>query len=140
MLERGICFGFCPAYRVRVSAQGHVQFQSKNPGDEQRTAEDTIAPAQFRTLLDEAERIGFARFPADIQNDSTYCPMVATDQSTVTVELHTGTQVKRVRDYLGCAMNLRGQPNDPLASLRQFEALIDSIAGSKQWARPVNIR
>jgi hypothetical protein len=91
-------------------------------------------------LLDEAERVGFAGLPGEIQNDSTYCPMVATDQSTVTVELHTGAQTKRVRDYLGCAMNLRGQPNDPLAALRQFEAMIDSIAGSKQWARPANIR
>ena len=140
VLERGVCFGFCPAYRVRVDAQGRVHFQSKNTGDQQRTAEDTIAPAQFKALLAEADRIGFARLPGEIQSDSTYGPVAATDHSTVIVELHTGAQLKRVRDYLGCRLDLRGQPGGPLVGLRQFESLIDSIAGSKQWARPANVR
>jgi hypothetical protein len=115
-----------------------VRFASKNPGDDSRTAEDTIAPAQFRILSAEAGRASFARLPEEIQHDRRYCPQLATDHSTVTVAIYTGAQVKIVRDYLGC--DETGQAADALAALRRFESLIDSITGARQWARPARSR
>jgi hypothetical protein len=131
-----------------IAACAPTPDHNSNSGDAQsadsiileRVAEDTIAPAQFGVLTAEAERVGFARLPNDIQSDSTYCPMFATDHSSVTVAIYNRAQVKRVRDYLGCNTNTTGPAADALAGLRHFESLIDSLSGAKQWARPPQIR
>jgi hypothetical protein len=130
-LERTLCFGTCPAYRVVLTREGAIHFRSLNPGDTLRVAADQVQPEAFTALVDEAGRMGFDRLPASII-DSPLCGGQATDFPSVLVTLFRGTQPKRVADSLGC----QKRPE----ALRAFELRIDSVAGARRWARPSSRR
>ncbi|HET9440914.1 MAG TPA: DUF6438 domain-containing protein [Longimicrobiales bacterium] len=132
VLERTVCFGRCPAYRLRIGSAGFVLFEPRIPPGP--AAADTIPNTALPHLAAEAERVGFYAFPDLIQGDSALCAMEATDHPSATITIHRGSEFKRVQDYTGChaasgdtvsAQRLRG--------LRQFQALVDSVAGSARW-------
>ena len=127
VLERTRCFGSCPAYRLSIASTGAVRFRSRNPGDTARTASDSVDPAAFRLLMDEAARIGFRALPDEIA-ESRLCGRMASDASSVIVTLFGAEGNKRVDDYRGC----HGGPRP----LRDFQDRIDSVAGSRRWTRP----
>jgi len=137
VLERTVCSISCPAYRLRLSRDGSVHFQSRNPGEEQRVATDTFDPAAFGWLLAEAERIEFYYLPGDVARSKAMCqtPMPGYPANITTIY---GDATKSVRNYSGCLYSL----NDlwrakPLERLREFESSIDSVAGSQRWIRPL---
>jgi hypothetical protein len=136
VLERSMCFGSCPAYRLSVAASGRVHFASLNPGEAGRTASDTIARGRAVELLARAERVGLFQLPDRTADDSMLCSARATDHSTVVVTVFGGAGTKRVEDYTGCYVSV-----DPpriaerLLQLRSFQAEIDSVAGSGRWVR-----
>lgn len=142
VLERTLCYGTCPAYRLRLGASGHVQFRSRNPGQEGTIHSDGLPGDGFRFLTAMAERIGFFDLPDRIDESTpTYCPDYATDHPTVTVTVFGRAWRKRVEHYTGCYSGLgEHTPVEPLIRLRQFHSAIDSVAGSSRWARPARIR
>ena len=83
-LERTLCYGTCPAYRLHLDREGRVRFLSLNPGDSGRIAQDSISPEALLFLQREAERIGFFALP-DSLNGTPLCADWATDHSTATV-------------------------------------------------------
>lgn len=131
VLERGPCFGTCPSYRLSLARTGAVRFQSRNPGDTTRVETGAVTPAAFQSLGEEAERIGFDRYPASLEGTDS-CRQMATDLPSATVSLFRRGREKRVVDYHGCF------PGIP--ELRGFEAHIDSVAGSSRWVRPASRR
>jgi hypothetical protein len=141
ILERTPCFGTCPAYRLRLSRDGHVLFESRNPREPPRTASDTVPDAGFVRLLGEAERIGFDALPERIDTSSSLCPVVATDHPSVTTTIVTGAHVKRVEHYTGCYGPAPDHaPVPELVAAMRFYALIDSVAGAARWIRPAQPR
>jgi len=140
VLERSRCFGFCPAYRLSLRADGSVTFASRNPGDTARTATDSISPEQLGQLVQEAERIGFFELPPDILKDSTLCPVAATDHPSATVTIFRADSAHRVVDYLGCRFASDASATERLEALRHFESAIDSVAQSERWVRPASLR
>lgn len=102
VLERTLCYGLCPAYRLRLAGTGQVLFESRNPQDSGRTAADTVPPATILTLLREAESLGFFELPDVIADDRQLCPDRATDHHTATVTIYRAAGLKRVEDYRGC--------------------------------------
>ena len=140
VLERTRCYGVCPAYRLRISAPGQIRFESRNPGDEARTAVDTAPATTLSTLASRARDIGFFDLPSDIAADSVLCRDRATDHPTVTTTIFAGKTTKTVVDYHGCF-----QANDhsvlaPIGKLRAFENEIDSVLKSSRWVRPASRR
>ena len=129
-LERTLCYGSCPAYRLSIARDGTVRFQSRNPG-EPATAAHRIAPAAFGALAGEAERIGFRSLPDEIAADRPLCGLRMTDSPSAIVTIHGSAGTKSVNDYHGC----EGK-SERLAELRRFEERIDSVAGSARWVRP----
>jgi hypothetical protein len=99
VLERSMCFGTCPAYRLRLSDSGEVRFESRNPGDEGRRVSDTIPASAFPALISRATSIGFFDLPSVISADSVLCHNRATDHPTVVVTIFAKAQTKRVEDY-----------------------------------------
>jgi Domain of unknown function (DUF6438) len=140
VLERSMCFGTCPAYRLRLSNGGEIRFESHNPGDEGRHAVDTVAAATFPTLISRARSIGFFDLPSEIAADSALCHNRATDHPTVVVTIFAKTQAKRVEDYHGCFETVEHEILPPIAHLRAFEVEIDSVLRSSRWVRPANRR
>lgn len=138
VLERSVCYGFCPAYRLTVTRDGAVRFVTTARSDTVQRA-DTIAPRSVAWLASEAHRAGFYALPRDIARDKELCPMAATDQSTATVTIFHAESAHSVVDYHGCYMGHDLSVASPLPRLRRFENAIDSVAGSKRWldlARP----
>jgi len=129
-LERTLCYGSCPAYRLSIARDGAVRFQSLNPGDS-TAATDRIDPTAFDALAREAERIGFRSLPDEIEADRELCGSLATDHPSATVTIHASTGTKSVTDQHGCHGT-----SERLAALRRFEDRIDSVAGSARWVRP----
>jgi hypothetical protein len=138
VLERSVCFGFCPAYRLTLQPDGAVHFVTTARGDSIQRA-DTIAPRSVAWLAAEAHRAGFYALPREIVRDTSLCPMPATDHPTATVTVFRGDSTHSVTDYAGCYTGHNLTVAAPLVAMRRFENAIDSVAGAKRWvdlARP----
>jgi len=135
-----MCFGTCPAYRLRLSDAGEIRFESRNPGDEGRRAADTIAAVTLPSLVSRARSIGFFDLPSKIADDSVLCHNLATDHPTVVITVFTKAQTKRVEDYHGCFETVEHEILPPITRLRSFEVEIDSVLRSSRWVRPANRR
>jgi hypothetical protein len=140
VLERTMCYGTCPAYRLRLSNAGEVHFDSRNPGDEGRQATDTVAAAAFPGLISRAKAVGFFDLPSEIAADSVLCHNRATDHPTVVVTIFAKGQTKRVEDYHGCFETVEHETLPAITQLRAFEVEIDSALGSSRWVRPASRR
>lgn len=138
VLERSVCFGFCPAYRLTLQPNGAVHFVTTARGDSVQRA-DTIAPRGVAWLAAEAHRAGFYSLPREIVRDKVLCPMPATDHPTATVTIFRGDSTHSVIDYSGCFTGHDLTVAAPLGPMRRYENAIDSVAGSRRWvdlARP----
>src|SRR5688500_1154795 len=90
VLERSLCFGSCPSYRVRLSTTGHVHFESRNPQDSGRTAEDQADIPAVGRLFATAHSIGLDTLPSKLLGHQVYCRLVATDFPYATLTLYHG--------------------------------------------------
>jgi hypothetical protein len=138
-LERTLCYGTCPAYRLALDRAGRVRFWSLNPGDLDRTAQDSLSPEALLYLEREAERIGFFALPDSLEG-SDLCADWATDHPTVTVTLFGPRGRKRVADYHGCFERSDHSVKPVVGRLRTFERMIDGVVGSFRWVRPAQRR
>ena len=131
VLERTLCFGTCPAYRLSVSRSGAVHFESRNPEDD-RLAKDSIAPNQVETILVQAHLIDFLSLPDRIADEKRFCPHTVTDNPTAIITIFMSARPKRVEDYYGCSWAPAG--------LRDLETYIDEVTNAKRWIRPARRR
>ena len=89
-------------------------------------------------MLEEAERLGFYALPRMIAEDSTLCPLRATDHPTATVTISRGDSARTVVDYHGCYASHDLDVAPKVEQLRRFEVEIDSVARSSRWVRPAS--
>ena len=121
-LERGMCFGSCPAYSVDVDAAGHVLFvggkSAVEPSvpcqGERRWTIGTAAVARLQALVDSSGYFGFR---------DSYAGRI-TDMPTFTVTVTRRGRTKAVRDYVGLAV---GMPR----AMVELENAIDEAAGTR---------
>jgi hypothetical protein len=114
-LERTQCFGACPAYTLRITGNGHVEYEGRHYVRVVGKASATIAPDAVRRLVADFERIGY------FELQDKYTAMV-TDNPTTTTSIRIGSRFKRVIDYVV------GPP-----ALKELERRIDDTAGSMRW-------
>src|SRR5438874_541135 len=131
VLERTLCFGTCPAYRLSISRSGVIYFESRNPEDERR-ARDSIPVSDFETILVQAHLVDFLSLPDRIADDRRFCPHDVTDNPTTIVTIFIPARPKRVEDYYGCSWAPAG--------LRDLETYIDEITKAKRWIRAARRR
>jgi hypothetical protein len=138
-LERTLCFGTCPAYRVSVDRGGLVRFALRNPGDA-FAATDTVANATVDSIYALATRTGFYSLPDSINRRSaTFCPDYATDHPSIIVFLY-GRPPKTVHYYTGCYLRSDHTAHAALQDLRRLAGIIDSATGARRWIRPARRR
>jgi hypothetical protein len=142
VLERTMCYGTCPAYRLSVTSSGRVSFLSLNPGDSERSASDSISRGKFESLVSQAESLGFFTLPDTIANDRALCPLRATDHPTATLTVFRGARPKRVVDYHGCYAGTERSLSRvaSVSRLHLLEAQIDSVAHAERWITPAPLR
>ena len=136
VLERTVCFGTCPAYRLRISSAEQVRFESQNRGDSARVFVDTAPPGTYASIVARARAIGFFDLPPEIRKDPVLCHNLATDHPTVTTTIFAGPTTNRVSDYHGCFETVEHEILTPIKKLRDFENEIDSTLHSSRWVRP----
>ncbi len=136
VLERTVCFGFCPAYRLRISSAEEIRFDSQNRGDSSHFVIDTAPRGTYASIVARARAIGFYELPTEIRKDPTLCHNLATDNPTVTTTIFSGPATKQVSDYHGCFETVEHGVLTPIQKLRAFEDEIDSTLRSSRWVRP----
>ena len=135
-LERGMCYGTCPVYKVEVFGDGRVLFSSDKryggwvdsgkmlfayadgvllPG----THEDRIDPTLVSGLLKSFAKARFFDLP-----DEYVAGM--TDMPAYTLTLETAGRRKTLLDYVGEAV---GMPN----AIAEIETQIDDAAKTSRW-------
>ena len=144
VLERTLCFGTCPAYRLRIARDGAVEFQSRSTGESTRMRE-SVAPETLGELVKAGDRAGFFSLPMRVDSDRELCAEKATDHPSLTITVY-GATTSAVRYYTGCHIRLSdatstspapGFTRHPrLARLSAFADAIDSTLGSARWVRP----
>jgi hypothetical protein len=116
-LERTACFGTCPSYSLAIYGNGTVQYQGLYFVAVKGNQTATISPEDVQMLLNRANEIGYF----DLEDE--YSGPV-TDLPTYITSITVNDTTKRIVDYAGA-------PD----SLRQFENMIDEIAGSHRWVK-----
>lgn len=118
-LERGPCFGTCPAYAVEIHGDGRVIYTGEAYVAVDGVRRERIAVEAVDALV--------ARFrEADFFSLNDEYVAGITDQSTQTVTLTIGGQTKRVVDYAG---SMEGMP----FAVMRLQRAIDRTARTRAW-------
>jgi len=133
VLERTVCFGFCPQYRVSIARGGQVRFESRNPQDSGRVAEAVANPGAVDSLFGRAATLNLDSLPPRLMGQSPYCKLVATDMPTAIISWYRPGGAVRVEDYQGCFVRNDSSATHVIQRLRDFEAALDSVAGTARW-------
>ena len=126
-LERTICFGMCPAYKVSIYGDGLVLYDGKEFVKTKGDADGRITKDEVQQLVREFEKIDYLKLADDYGSDDKTCPESSTDYPSATTSLNWNGKQKTVRHYLGC----RGLP--VLDQLRALEDKIDEVVNTKRW-------
>ena len=135
-LERSLCLGRCPAYRLRIARDGNIRFESRNPGDETRVEQGAASANVLPYLAGMSEGSGFYELPDTISNAGVLCPGHYVSDMPTNVVTIWGARPKKVVRYVGCGWSSNGSPPEWYQRQRHFENMIDSVSGAKQWIRP----
>ena len=119
-LERGVCYGTCPAYMVKVTNDG-VIFDGQRFVKDAGRHSATIDPKAVRELAQKFIDDDFYSM------DEKYVAGV-TDNPTYTLSITIDGRTKEVVDYVGPWV---GMP----AVIRELEDDVDQVARTERWIR-----
>jgi hypothetical protein len=128
-LERTRCYGFCPSYVLKISANGKVTYEGRASVKLVGSAEASISQEKLRALITAFEKINYFDLKAAYETPNDGCKDWVTDGPTAITSLTINGRSKSVRHYSGC----RGIA--VLAELDKLEQAIDDAANSQQWIR-----
>ena len=114
-LERTMCFGTCPAYKLTIYGDGRVVYEGENYVKVTGTQNADISEDDVKGLVDEFYRIGYFSLADSYTADITDLP-------TTITSISIDGKTKQVVDYHGA----------PLA-LVDLEKRIDEVANTKIW-------
>lgn len=127
VLERGVCFGACPVYKLTISADGSVEFEGRRFVKEKGIVRTTISQDQLKHLIAEFERAEYFTLQDRYVGEGDGCSEVWTDSQTVNTSITIAGKTKSVKHYHGC----EGPP--VLERLTDLENEIDEVVNSSQW-------
>jgi hypothetical protein len=128
-LDRTLCFGFCPSYRLTIKADGSVIFEGREHVKQTGTVKSRVSEEQLRALLAEFERIKFFSLRNTYNSSEDGCTEVYTDHPSATITILANGKTKRVQHYHGC------KGLKILEDLLKFENRIDEIVNTNQWIK-----
>ena len=119
-LERGVCYGWCPVYKLEIYRDGDVEYHGEEFVKQKGDATTHLTPSQLANLehaFADAHYFALA---------DTYKHEDATDAPTAITSFHDdGDRIKHVEHY-------HGDSHAPEA-LTKLEGDIDRIVGSERW-------
>ncbi len=132
VLERGVCFGPCPAYRLTIKANGSVEFEGMHYVKKKGIVRATISQEGLKRLVAEFEKAKFFTLKDRYLSEEDGCASVVTDQPYVTTSITIAGKTKSIKHYTGCG----GLP--VLERLTALEDKIDEVVNASQWFDPNN--
>jgi Domain of unknown function (DUF6438) len=126
-LERTICFGACPVYKLTIFSDGLVHYQGTKFVKKIGSASGRISRTKLNQLLQRFEEINYRTLPEDFTPGTPQCPQMATDMPSAITSLTRDGKTKTVRHYHGC----RGLST--LERLTELEDKIDQAVNTKKW-------
>ncbi len=118
-LERTVCYGRCPAYRVTVRGNGRVEYEGK--------AFVGVVGRRVATIpRSEVARLVAAARDGDLWSMRASYVAGMTDMPTYRLTLTVGSRKHTIEDYAGYHV---GMPR----SVSDFEDLIDEIGRTRRW-------
>ncbi|MBS1536480.1 MAG: hypothetical protein JST20_01875 [Bacteroidetes bacterium] len=121
MLQRTVCFGMCPSYKLIIYGTGKVEYEGFKYSKIDGKVSAEIPVDSVRILIQEIEKADFFSWNDEYQRqDATDLPSAWT---TVTIDGNT----KLIKHYGGDSSAPR--------KLTEIEHRIDEIANSEQWIR-----
>jgi len=128
-LERTVCFGSCPSYRVTLSQDGTVTFEGRRFVKTTGTVTEQVSPDKFQQLVDEFEGIKYFSLQDRYTQRADGCTTFMTDMPSANTSLSLNGRVKTVAHYFGC----RGPEIIP--ALTALERKIDEVAVTEKWIK-----
>lgn len=128
-LERTVCYGTCPSYKVIISADGTVSFEGRQFVKTVGKATNSIQQDKLRGLLAEFDKIGYFDLKDNYEGRGDGCKQWMTDNPSAITSIRINGRSKTVSHYYGC----RGV--DVLEDLKKLESAIDDAVNSEQWIR-----
>ena len=127
-LERTACYGFCPVYKLTITADGAVVFNGRRfVKQEGATVKSVISREGLKQLMAEFDRVKFFSLEDDYMDNPRVCAENWTDSPSAFTSIRIDGKSKTVRHYHGC----RG-PKVP-KEITELENKIDEIVNTAQW-------
>lgn len=134
-LERTVCYGSCPAYRITVFADGRVEYEGREFVKVAGTATKRLTASEIQQLRVELGKVNYFALRSRYSFARDGCPTVWTDNPAAITSVRRNGMVKSVHHYYGCRQqdrgSARGQPYPEY--LTRFERRIDEIVGTTEW-------
>ena len=128
-LERTICFGSCPVYKLAIYSNGRVLYQGIRFVKIKGKATGHIGRQALNDLIKEFTNIDYFKLDDEYVPGSNGCPQVATDLPGANTSLVLYGRRKSVRHYHGCS------GASALALLTNLENKIDEAVNSAKWIK-----
>jgi acetamidase/formamidase len=128
-LERTVCFGSCPIYKVTITQNGTVTYEGRDFVKTKGTATAQIKPEDFNKLTGEFEKIKYFSLDDRYEPGAPGCPNAATDSPSARTSIRKNGRTKGVSHYYGC------RDSEVLRALTALERKIDEVAGTEKWIR-----
>jgi hypothetical protein len=127
VLERGVCFGTCPAYKLTITANGSVEFEGRHFVKKKGVVRATISREQLKHLVTEFEKARYFTLQDRYVDEGDGCAKVLTDSPSVNTSITIAGKTKSVEHYHGCKGPL------VLEQLTVLENRIDEVVNASQW-------
>ena len=128
-LERTLCFGSCPIYKVEIFADGRIVYEGEDFVKRKGRAQDRISKAAVQQLVREFNRINYMKLEDEYVSMGPNCPDFHTDSPYAVTSLNWKGRQKQIRHYHGCG------GAKVLDQLTALENRIDKVANTKRWVK-----
>jgi hypothetical protein len=128
-LTRRECYGWCPAYTVKLSGEGTLTYTGTTYVRTKGTHSDTLDPQRLLPLLERFRDLDF------MARDHG-CGVVVVDNSHALVSLRIGTRSKSIEDQVASRENSWGLSVEDAewhGRMYDLEAAIDAAANVEFW-------
>src|SRR4030095_11638740 len=132
-LERSICFGSCPDYKLTLSADGTVIFEGRQYVKIKGVAKARLSEENLRKLIAAFDAASYFSLRDNYTGEQDGCPEVWTDNPTAKTSIRVGGKSKSITHYYGCQEN-EGKSIYP-KRLTELETEIDRIVGTERWIK-----
>ena len=126
-LERTVCFGTCPNYKLTIYSDGRVSYEGIRFVKKMGKATGRISRAKLHDLVMEFTNIYYFNLPDSFQPGDKTCPTEWTDMPSATTSLTWQGRSKTIIHYHGC------KGANTLELLTKLENKIDEAVNVKQW-------